>query len=178
LELKKSWSDLVPTMRILCLSEVHDETSMWYHYAGKYTGAVIELAVDDRIDSALLLARPVMYADEVPVAARLETWVDTTLFSPPSAYWKLFVELQYAKRTSWAYEREWRVATYARPGDAGTFADYDILPQEVRAVYLGSKCSAEDKQEILALVNYSFPNASIFQAEPDSMAGRFKFATL
>ena len=33
---------MVPTFRILCLSELHDVTPMWQHYADAYRGVVLE----------------------------------------------------------------------------------------------------------------------------------------
>jgi hypothetical protein len=36
--LKDTWSAMVPTFRILCLSDV---APMWYHYGDKYHGVVL-----------------------------------------------------------------------------------------------------------------------------------------
>ena len=46
--LKDTWSAMVPTCRILCLSKVNDVAPMWHHYADKYQGVVLEfLAVEE-----------------------------------------------------------------------------------------------------------------------------------
>ena len=60
-DLKEMWREIVPTLRILCLSELNDVTSMWWHYADKNKGVVLELESVDEIDSCFLMARPVTY---------------------------------------------------------------------------------------------------------------------
>src|SRR5713226_8319253 len=40
--LKDMWKGMVPTFRVLCLSELNDVTPMWQHYADGYKGAVLE----------------------------------------------------------------------------------------------------------------------------------------
>jgi len=53
-ELKDTWRAMVPTFRVLCLSEVNDVTSMWNHYADKYQGVVLEFFAVKEVDSSLL----------------------------------------------------------------------------------------------------------------------------
>ena len=55
---------MVQNMRILCLCESYRKTSMWYHYADKYKGAVIELICNDEIDSPWRIAEPIKYIDD------------------------------------------------------------------------------------------------------------------
>jgi hypothetical protein len=56
-ELQVKWRKLVSELRILCLSEYHDKASMWFHYADKYKGAVLEVVCNDGLDSAWLAAK-------------------------------------------------------------------------------------------------------------------------
>ena len=51
-ELKDLWRNLILEMRILCLCEAHDTVSMWYHYADKYQGVVLEFDCNDELDSS------------------------------------------------------------------------------------------------------------------------------
>jgi hypothetical protein len=37
-ELKRRWAAYVKKMRVLCLSELADNTAMWHHYAEAYRG--------------------------------------------------------------------------------------------------------------------------------------------
>lgn len=50
-ELREWWKNSLPELRILCLVIRPDITSMWYHYAERYTGVVVELLCSDELDS-------------------------------------------------------------------------------------------------------------------------------
>ena len=60
-ELREIWREWLPTHRILCLTESPKHAAMWYHYADRYRGVVLELLCLDETDSAWLTARPVEY---------------------------------------------------------------------------------------------------------------------
>ena len=42
---EREWHDKVPRMRMLCITEEHDNLLMWAHYAQNHTGAVLEFRV-------------------------------------------------------------------------------------------------------------------------------------
>ena len=107
----------------LCLSEVPDITPMWHHYADAYKGVVLEFRAEPSVDSALQLARPVIYQDDPPHIASPHAWAKTIIATNGSELHELFRESQYIKTLSWSYEREWRVVSLARAGDTGLFAD-------------------------------------------------------
>ncbi len=169
------WESLLPRFRILCLSELKDSTSMWAHYSTKHRGAVIELACKDELDSAWLAARPVAYMDTPPTLATLDAWVRAVTGQGSLSYDDLFEEYEYAKSTAWAYEKEWRVVTFARPGEDGLYMDRSIHPQEINAVYLGHQMSDSDAAEILQLLDGEFAHVKAFRAIPDPSALRFTF---
>ena len=116
-ELKRVWREYVPRMRVLCLSELNDNTAMWHHYADAYRGAVLEFEAVDQLDSAFLIARPVTYQDTPPAIANKEVWAQCMLERGTSTYKDLFTEYQYVKTTSWAYELEWRIVSAAADGE-------------------------------------------------------------
>lgn len=60
------WREAIPSMRILCLTESPSHIAMWYHYAGNYTGVVLELACVDTLDSSWLAAQRVDYPQNTP----------------------------------------------------------------------------------------------------------------
>jgi len=109
--LKQRWREFVPTLRILCLSELKDVTSMWLHYADSYRGAVLEFECVDQLDSASLVARPMIYQDTLPAIASKQVWARCMLGRAEKTYHDLFTEYQYVKTTAWSYEREWRIVT-------------------------------------------------------------------
>ena len=65
-DLNAKWEEMVPRFRVLCFSELHDVTPMWLHYSDNYRGMVLEFSAVDAVDSAFLVARPIVYQDEPP----------------------------------------------------------------------------------------------------------------
>lgn len=51
------WLSWIPEFRIHCLTESPAYSAMWFHYADKYSGAVLEFNCNDELDSAWLLAQ-------------------------------------------------------------------------------------------------------------------------
>jgi Protein of unknown function (DUF2971) len=136
-ELRALWKSWYPHFRILCLCERPDVVSMWYHYATKYTGAVIELACDDQLDSAWLQAAPVEYPEVTPDIFETGGWARLSILKTDAAKEELYRTYTYTKSPDWAYEREWRVATWSRPGESGLFSDYPLRAKEIRSLYVG-----------------------------------------
>jgi hypothetical protein len=116
---KDMWRNMVPTFRVLCLSELNDVTSMWLHYADAYKGVVLEFSAIDELDSPFLMARPVIYQDSPPTIADADAWVSCMLGQGTSTFWDLFTEYQYVKTNAWSYEL-CRVLDRARPACSQT----------------------------------------------------------
>jgi hypothetical protein len=161
-ELKSTWKAMVPGFRVLCLSEVNDATPMWAHYAGGYTGAVLEFRAIDELDSGFLLGRPVEYRD-VPAIAAPADWAEC-LITPGAVQDRLFREYQYVKTPEWSYEREWRIVTGARPKETEMFGDYAFHPLELSAIYFGPKCSAQDRSDLLVLLAHGLAHVEAYDA--------------
>lgn len=173
--LQELWRSMVPKFRVLCLSERNDVTSMWQHYAASYQGVVLELEANDKLDSPLLVARPVTYQDAPPAIANVDEWVSCMIGESESSYEDLFSELQYVKTTDWQYEREWRIVSMARPGESGLYADYPFHPRVLAGVYLGSSCSQSDVEDIKGLLDHGLEHVRIWKAVKDHVSGKFVF---
>jgi hypothetical protein len=93
-ELKDLWTALVPTFRILCLSEANDVMPMWAHYADDSRGVVLEFFALKEVDSAFQVARPVVYRD-APSIASAEAWAKCFLREGDARYEDLFMEYLY-----------------------------------------------------------------------------------
>ena len=150
--LKETWAKMVPTFRILCLSEVPDSAPMWAHYTDQHRGVVLEFSAVDELDSAFLTARPVVYQDDAPSIADTKQWVNCILGLGEVNYLDLFAEYQYVKTKGWEYEKEWRIVSSARPGDHELFHDYEFHPDELTGIYFGYRCSEDDRAELMALL--------------------------
>lgn len=175
---KDTWRNMVPTFRVLCLSELKDVTSMWLHYADAYKGVVLEFSAIDELDSPLLVARPVIYQDGPTAIAGADAWVSWMLGQGRSTYWDLFSEYQYAKTNAWSYEREWRIVSGARPGETGFFSDYPFYARELTGIYLGSRCSTEDRAELLSLLVQGLEHVNAHETSHDDQEARFSFRVI
>jgi Protein of unknown function (DUF2971) len=124
------------------LISINDVTSMWLHYADSYRGVVLAFEALDEIDSRFLVARPVVYQGTPPAIADPQVWARCIVGQTESAFTDLFTEYQYVKTTAWSYEREWRIASIARPGETGLFGDYGFPPAGARGGLLRAKVLA------------------------------------
>lgn len=173
--LKQMWREIVPTFRVLCLSELNDVTSMWFHYSDSYRGLVLQFEAIDEVDSNFLVARPVVYQDTPPAIADPQEWARRMVGQAESIYDDLFAEYQYVKTTAWSYEREWRIVSMAGPGETGLFGDYGFHPRELSAVYFGTKCSPEDQADVLGLLSHGLEHVQAWKASPHAQEARFEF---
>lgn len=143
--------------------EGHDNLLMWSHYAQNHGGAVFAFKVLLEDDSALRVAEPIIYRNEPPALFSEEEWVGSTLGTEPLDPERFFLEYAFVKSSHWAYEKEWRVWTLEERGQE-LFTDYQLLPEELEAVYLGCKMEAEQKAAITSLIAQKYPRTQIFQA--------------
>ena len=173
--LKELWRKMVPTFRILCLSELHDITSMWQHYANAYRGVVLEFEAVDEIDSSFLVARPVIYQDSLPAIADPKVWARCMLGQTKSSCTDLFTEYAYVKTTNWSYEREWRIVSMASPGETGLFTDYSFYPRELAGIYLGPQYPTEQRANLLALLTNGLEHVRVHEALRGGVEAKFKF---
>jgi hypothetical protein len=177
--LKEMWTKIVPTFRILCLSELNDITPMWFGYADEYKGVVLEFSPVDELGSAFLSARPVVYQDTLPAIADVNSWVNCALGQGGLTYEYLFTEYLYVKTTAWSYEKEWRIVMLgARPGESGFFGDYAFDPRDLTGIYFGSRCPEDDRLDLLALLSHGLENVAAYEAFPDSHHARFRFCAV
>ena len=173
--LKDMWKEMVPTFRVLCLSELRDVTPMWAHYAEQHKGVVLEFSAIDKLDSAFLVARPVVYQDTPPSIADPEAWASCMLGQGGTTYWDLFAEYEYVKTNEWSYEKEWRIVSGARPGENGFFGDYGYHPNELTGIFFGPKCSTEHRSDLLALLVHGLEHVHAYETIPDTQQAKFKF---
>lgn len=159
-ELRAMWSHSVPDLRILCLTESPAHAAMWYHYAHRYAGVVIELRCNEHTDSPWLVARPVDYPEDKPAVYTAEGWAELLALDTNVAVSRLLDIATYTKSRDWAYENEWRIVTFKRPNDSGHFTDYPFHADDLAAIYLGPLISDDDKRELIRLL-MAFPSARV-----------------
>lgn len=147
--LRQLWRSLLPDYRILCLTKSPAHMAMWYHYADRYCGAVLEFQCIDEIDSAWFAAKPVSYPAEKPFVYTANGWAQLLNMPHDVAVQTLIHTATYTKSPDWSYESEWRVVSSKRPTDTGNYTDYKFDPRELSAVYLGPLISSSDRQALL-----------------------------
>ncbi|WP_296752513.1 DUF2971 domain-containing protein [Thiobacillus sp.] len=160
-DLRTMWRDLIPQFRILCLTESPAHTAMWYHYADKYRGVVLEFLCDDALDSAWLAAKPVAYPSQKPAVYTADGWAQLLTTHNALAIENLLDVLTYTKAPDWSYENEWRITSFKRPSDTGHFTDYTFHSRELKSIYLGPDISSSDREAIISLAT-RFPVASLW----------------
>ncbi len=159
--------------KILCLSSACDEHLMWGHYAEGQKGIVLEFGVPLGTDSPLKLAKLVNYLNESPSLLTKEQMADFLsggLQLDVRGALDLFV---YAKKSNWAYEKEWRInAAEGRDRDA-PFEDVLFYPEELISVSFGCRTTAADTDLFKNLAQKINPKVKFFQAQRVGLALNF-----
>jgi Protein of unknown function (DUF2971) len=119
---------------ISCFSETNDNELMWAHYAENYAGLCVEYSagvIEQGQNTNHGWVR-VIYGDEPPQfnAEQLMNYVQAAR------------TILLHKKSSWAYEREWRLV-----GPAGKTV---FSNQPVRAIYFGSRTPAHVRLNFIA----------------------------
>jgi hypothetical protein len=154
--MREVWRRLIPELRILCLTESPAHIAMWYHYADRYRGVVLEFKCVDELDSASLVARPVEYPFEKPAIYTAEGWAKLLMMQNRLTTEGFLQLATFTKSPDWSYEREWRVTSWKRPADIGLYTDYAFDQRELGAIYLGPLISAGDRENLTSLAkNYT-----------------------
>lgn len=162
-ELRETWRKLIPDYRILCLTESPSHIAMWYHYACKYQGAVLEFRCIDELDSPWLGAQPVTYMVEKPDVYTADGWARLmTMKTIADAVSEMMNIAAYTKAADWSYEKEWRVSSFKRESDSGHHTDYTFNLKELAAIYLGPLISEPDKEELVRL-SRNYPSVSVIR---------------
>lgn len=160
--LRDHWATLVPTMRILCLTESPKHVAMWHHYADCYRGVVLGFKCNDESDNFLLVAEPIRY-----LASKPDVYTDHGLarlicLNGIAAARETTNLATYTKSDDWSYEKEWRIVSYADPGDPDQYSDWPFGREDLSHVYLGPLIDDEARDQILEIVN-GYPFARVFR---------------
>ncbi len=175
-EFRKMWRQLLPELRILCLTESPAHTSMWYHYADRYAGVVLELRCSEMTDSPWLIARKVEYSENKPDVYTADGWAELLTLEKEISVRRILDAATYTKTMDWSYEKEWRIVSFRRLGDTGEYTDYSFHVDDLASVYLGPLISAPDREAILKGLT-SFPLAKAYSVSL-SLSREFVFSEI
>ncbi len=163
-QFREQWVKQIQEMRILCLCESYDKTSMWYHYANEYKGVVIEFLCPDNIDAPWRIAKPIEYTDENHIVSTPEGWAKLLCMRHEDALECLFNTSVYTKSEDWSYEHEWRVASFKRPHENGSYSDYSFDRESVGNLYLGPLMYNAEKNRLIS-ASLEYEQMSVYESE-------------
>lgn len=158
------WKQDASRFRLLCVSDRNDSILMWSHYCEFHKGVVLQLRCVPSLDSPLCAARPVRYADEIPVFATQQEWIETGLGLREIDGSDAFYRQAYTKHVDWSYEKEWRVLTKDHATDMGDYEDTPFHAEEIGAIYFGCRISASERSEFLDRLTGKWEHVAAFQA--------------
>lgn len=160
-ELQRQWEALMPSSRILSITEENDNPVMWWCYANEYSGVVIELESLDIYDSPLLLAKKVEYNDSLPTIGSIDYWIKITTGQAEFDYKKVFERLELTKTTHWAHEKEWRIISFDKNSEQ-LYSDYQMHPRTFSKIYFGENIDKVDREDIERLINFDLSHMEIY----------------
>jgi len=174
IELQQKWTDLLPMTRILCLAEENDNPVMWHTYADAYKGVVLQIDCIDIYDSFLLLAKQVIYSDEIPTIGSIDVWIKQGTGQIAFEYDAIFGQLEISKQTKWAYEKEWRVLSFEKDSSL-LYSDYQLHPASFTKVFVGKDVTVEDRQLFLSLADHDLSNLEVYDMLINQVDRRIMF---
>jgi uncharacterized protein Usg len=134
------------SLGIFSLTEDPAQPLMWSHYAGQHYGVAVEF--DQKHP---WFDRRTSPSDDIRHLVRVSYVRD-----PHPRTWKQVngSDMLYTKIAEWSYEREWRIIRPLKDGTevgAGIVC-FDVPPEAIRSIILGSRTTAALEQEIRASV--------------------------
>ncbi|GLH68736.1 hypothetical protein GETHPA_02690 [Geothrix rubra] len=157
------WKDVLPGLRMFCVSEDRDNLLMWAHYAKDHTGLVFELLSLPEEDNALSTASPVEYVKRPIPFLSEEEWIESILSLREFSLNNFYKRYVLTKSDHWRYEHEWRVWYPLTPAPGSLYEDWKIRSSELAAIYLGCKADSTFSNEIIKQTRTLFPNTRIYR---------------
>lgn len=158
------WKREVRDYRLFCVCEINDNLLLWSHYTACHTGVVIQFECIKELDTALLAAQRVRYAEEAPGFATEEEWIQGALGLRAIEGDDIWIRLVTTKSRVWEHEKEWRVITKRRNYENQGYEDCKFAAREISKVFLGCKISEHDKNDVLGLLSGSLAHVEVYQA--------------
>ncbi|SRR6266542_349377 len=173
---RTSWEREIADYRLFCVCEINDNLLLWAQYTACHTGAVFQFECIEELDTALLVAKPVRYADEAPGFVNEEEWIQGGLglraIDQDNDVW---MRLVTTKARVWEHEKEWRVISKRRPYENQGYEDCTFVPREISKVFLGCRICQDDKEDILRLITGPFAHVEVYQAKQNPKMFRLDF---
>jgi len=155
-------SGFLKTSKICCFSSDSLAPPMWGNYANNLSGSVLGFAPTPGADSFFKLARPVHYTDQRPTLMDQERIIGLLSGVGVTNADAIYQEVLHTKHSSWAYEKEWRIAAGSGWSPEIEVEYVGFHKADLRQVILGTrfdKGMIESVKDELA----KYPNVYLFQ---------------
>lgn len=149
---KPLMADLLKS-KVLCLSHRPNIPLMWSHYAESHRGVVLGFEPSENNDTALKLAKPVIYSSVPPDFYTVEDLALILAGEQLPSVQEVIDRIVYFKPDDWKYEEEWRVVDpYGRERNA-SFEISPFYPSDLRSVVFGLKADPENVKKWRQMAN-------------------------
>ena len=150
-------------LRIICLSEDHNNEVMWAHYGDNHTGCMFEFKHIENLDTPFQMAKKVTYTDRTP---NLGSALDFLLYDERQELLaKTADAIYYTKTAKWEYEKEWRLMARCH-GEDKRFSDFEFYKEELMSVTFSARIAAEDLTDLVNLITTHFPQCKMYRVQP------------
>ncbi len=78
--------------------------------------------------------------------------------------WTSALSHTHTKTTDWAYEKEWRIASWKRRYWTGGYSDYEFHREELQGTTFGALMSKDDRTDLILLVKGQYSHVKLWQA--------------
>lgn len=124
-------NEIIPLIAVTSLTECSSSTSMWSQYADKYSGILLEFALQPGYSE--IFSKVYYTSDPNP---------EVLIVDDDMSEWDFFAffcDLISRKSDDWAHEREWRICTAL--GSASLLGKYVDYPGTLVKITIGPKIS-------------------------------------
>lgn len=180
-EMFQHWDELIGQLRVLSLTTKPDNILMWSHYAKNHTGVALKF----KYKSSFGIAEEVKYDEGERLLPRfIEHMIRVIVQSTSSGEGdelgltdlasertlNILLKYFYLKRSEWKYESEYRLVLNAQSDKISKIqgTNIDVIKFNVgdlEEVIFGISAKKEDIENISAIVQEKYPNATIKKAQ-------------
>lgn len=165
IEIMRDWKRYTSSLRILSLSDCHENLTLWDTHGDRHSGVAIRFGCGE--DSSLEKPVAINYSDTRPEISTLGEQIGIVMDQREIHFQDYFPDKFLYKSKLLSKEREWRLLTTVDTDEQDEslwFDDIAFAPTEIRAVYLGAGIEKIRKQKVITLLQGQYPKAKQFQA--------------
>lgn len=165
IELMLDWKRYASHLRILSLSDCHENLNLWDSHGDRHGGVAIRFDCSE--DSSLEKPVAVSYSDTRPEISTLNEQLAVVMDPREIRFQDYFPDKFLYKSKSLSKEKEWRLLRTVETNQTDEslwFEDIGFAPAEIKAVYLGADIAKSTKQKLITLLQGQYPKAKQFQA--------------